>query len=364
MKNSVILLCLFVLIIFIIPLSVFSRNKNYFELNPITPKAEKTAADISSQISEEVPAAKPAVTVEKKQNNTNFYTPKYHCDYFEIYDITEKKLKKINMRDYVIGAVAAEMPPTFHDEALKAQAVASHTLAIRNRLDNMEKPDKELHGGDFSADPTRKKGYVTKETMKEMYGDKFDFYYSKLEKVCDEVMNKILLYEEEPIISVYHSTSCGVTESAENVWQHGENYLKPVKSDGDLLSPSYETIVIFSKDDTENIIKENYRDIKLDENPENWFKIVSRSPSGYVLLVDIGDVSLAGRNIREIFGLRSTDFDVEYKDNSFIFKVRGYGHGVGLSQYGADYMARQDHSWEEILKHYYTGVIIGEIKEK
>lgn len=358
MKNTIILLCLFGLIVLIIPLSVFSRNRNYSDNINIDLTIENKETDISSSYKKEIPVTKPIEAISEEI----YYDPKYKCDYFEIYDLTKKKINKISARDYVIGAVAAEMPPTFHEEALKAQAVASHTLAIRNRLHNMDNPDKNLKGADFSADPSNKKGYVTTETIKQMYGDKFPYYYSKLEKVCDEVLDDILLYKEEPIIAVYHSTSCGVTESAENVWQHEEDYLKPVESVGDILSPSYETTVLFSKDEVEKIIKENYKEIILDKDPNKWFKIINRSSSGYVLLIDVGNVSLAGRNIREMFGLRSTDFDIEYQNNSFVFKVRGYGHGVGLSQYGADYMARQNKTWDEILKHYYTDVIIGKIK--
>ena len=360
MKNIVILLCLFGLIVFIIPLSVFSRNKNYFEALG-QEKLSSSSSCSSSSKKETIPEAKPVIN-PSQNNSDKTFTPKYSCDFFEIYDKTEKKINKVSARDYVIGAVGAEMPPTFNEEALKAQAIASHTLAVRNRLYHMEHPDKSLKGGDFDADPTNRKGYVTKETLKKMYGDNFLYYYQKLENACDEVMDKILLYEKEPIISVYHSTSCGVTESAENVWQQEKNYLKPVKSEGDLLSPSYETTVIFPKEETDSIIKERYRDIKLSENPTEWFKIISRSPSGYVLLIDVGNVTLSGKNIRELFGLRSTDFDVEYKNDSFIFTVRGYGHGVGMSQYGADYMARQGLSYEEILKHYYTDVTIGAIK--
>ena len=368
MKGYLFKVLIFMLIVFIIPLSAYSRNKNYLEnIIEVSKKPDKNIVEVKSSSEENKKELK-----EDKENkiekNTNIeeslicYTPQYNCNSFNIYDITENKVIKVSAEDYVIGAVASEMPPSFHEEALKAQAVACHSLAVKQKLDHMKNPDETLWGGDFSADPSNKKGYVTKEKMKEMYGDKFDLYYGKISKACQEVINKVMLSENEPVVAVYHSASNGFTEKSENVWSGGKSYLTTVESKGDILSPNYESRKEFTENQVKEILTAAYPDINLNINAENWFKDEIRSEAGYVLNIKVGDKTIEGKKIRSLFSLRSCDFDIKYENGNFLFTVRGYGHGVGLSQYGADYMARQGASYDEILKHYYRGVVIVDIK--
>ena len=355
MKGYLHKILIFMIIIFIIPLSAYSRNKNYIE-EIIEKTGNKDKTEIKEEISSEENEEK-----QKVEQAISIYTPEYKCESFNIYDITEKKIINVSAIDYIIGAVASEMPPLFHEEALKAQAVACHTLAVKQKNDHMKNPDKNLWGGDFSADPSNKKGFVTNEKMKEMYGYKYDIYYSKIEKACKEVQNKIIISENKPIAAVYHSASNGFTENAENVWEYGESYLVSVESKGDILSPNYESNVEFTENQVKEILNGAYPDIIFSNDAENWFKNEKRSNAGYVLEVNVGDKVLKGKEIRNLFYLRSSDFDIKYENEKFLFTVRGYGHGVGLSQYGADYMARQGASYEEILKHYYQGIDIADI---
>lgn len=366
MKGYLFRILIFMLIIFIIPLSAYSRNKNYLEnIIQVSKKPNKSDIEINSSSAEDKKGVKEN---KEKEVNTDMqeavscYTPKYHCDSFNIYDTTEKRIIKVSAEDYVIGAVASEMPPSFHEEALKAQAVACHSLAVKQKLDHMKNPDENLWGGDFAADPSNKKGYVTKEKMREMYGDKYELYYGKIAKACKEVINKVMLSENEPVAAVYHSASNGFTEKSENVWTYGESYLTTVESKGDILSPNYESREEFTENQVKEILKGAYPDINLNSSAENWFKDEKRSEAGYVLNIKAGDKIIEGKKIRNLFSLRSCDFDIKYENGKFLFTVRGYGHGVGLSQYGADYMARQGASYDEILKHYYQGVVIVDIK--
>ena len=273
--------------------------------------------------------------------------------YFNILDTSTGEVNRVSERDYVCGAVAAEMPASYHTEALKAQAVAAHTYALRLREQQKQKPDEDLKGADFSADPGNLKGYMTEAGAKQFFGSNFEERWKKITDAVDEVFHYCIVYEEEPIIAAYHAISFGKTENAENVWTSAVPYLTAVESEGDKLSPDYETSVSFSCDEVRTKLKAAFPDCKLDDDPSQWFTKLECSDSGTVLNLFVGDQETTGKEIRSIFSLRSANFTVSYENDTFTFQVLGYGHAVGLSQYGADYMARQGSSWVEILLHYY-----------
>ena len=172
-------------------------------------------------------------------------------------------------------------------------------------------------------------------------------------------MNYVLTYEGEPALAVYHAISNGTTESSENAWGGAVPYLISVKSPGDILSPDYETTLSVSKKDALEILNKNGAGLN-GSYPEEWFEGAERTEAGYVDKIIIGAATFSGEKLRNIFNLRSTDFDVSYKDDEFIFTVRGYGHGVGLSQVGANYMAKEGADFREILSHYYPGTKLKE----
>ena len=280
--------------------------------------------------------------------------------YLHILDRSTGQIEKVAVIDYLYGAVAAELPPGFHSEAMKAQAVASHTYALYCR----EHPVPELGGADFSTDPSNWEGYVTKEQMLERYPDLGETYWKKITDAVDEVASTVLVYQEEPILAAYHSMSAGATEFASNVWNGTVPYLVPVDSVGDTLADQFETSVTFSAEQIRGILTEAYPDLTLDGDTRSWFQIVSRSPSGYVLTLQAGNLQISGKDLRTLLGLRSTNFTITAQTDSFLFTTKGYGHGVGLSQYGADYMARQGSGYEEILLHYYTGAQLAKAVEE
>ena len=272
---------------------------------------------------------------------------------FRIFDLETETILSVPFSDYVKGAVASEMGADFEFEALVAQGVAAFSCALYQQ---------KIHFAadyDFSAAPSQKLGYITEEKAKEIYGKNFEEKWAKISSAAEKSMQYILTYEGEPALAVYHAISNGNTESSENAWGGALPYLVSVKSPGDLLSPDYETKVSVSYETALEILNKSGAGLK-GPDPEEWFEGAKRTEAGYVDRITIGAATFSGEKIRSLFNLRSSDFDVEYKNSEFIFTVRGYGHGVGLSQVGANYMAKEGADFEEILSHYYPGT---ELKE-
>ncbi|MDL2234127.1 stage II sporulation protein D [Ruminococcaceae bacterium OttesenSCG-928-L11] len=275
---------------------------------------------------------------------------------FRIYDQTTGTVSEVGLRDYVRGAVASEMPVTFHEEALKAQAVAAHTYALRHHTLQQENPDPTLYGADFAADPSQMKGYITEEKAKQFYGETYgEVYWEKICSATDSVLSYILEYDGEPIVAAYHAMSAGRTEAADNVWNGGAGYLVPADSEGDYLAPDYEMVTTLSVEAVREAIATAYPAAVLAGDPSGWFSDIARSESGYITGVNVGGLELHGKDIRTLFDLRSHNMDIACTGTGFTFTVRGHGHGVGMSQYGADFLARQGYSFDEILEHYYQG---------
>ncbi len=262
-------------------------------------------------------------------------------------NITEMPLK-----EYLIGVVAEEMNASYHEEAIKAQIVASHTLLLYIKNKN---PD-GLDGADISGDSNTHQGFLTKEKQQEKWKDNYEANYNKIAKCVDEVIDCSLQYDGEYINAAFHSISNGNTENAKDVWGGDYPYLVSATSIGDKLSPAFQSEVKVTADDFKKALKE--KNVSYDDKPENWVKKITNTDTGMVKTIEIGDKTFTGREIRSLFSLRSSTFTCKYKDGNFIFTVSGYGHGVGMSQYGANYMAQQGFTYKEILKHYYKGVEI------
>ncbi|MBO5797010.1 MAG: SpoIID/LytB domain-containing protein, partial [Clostridia bacterium] len=197
------------------------------------------------------------------------------------------------------------------------------------------------------------------EGMRARWGDKFEEYYQKLCDAVDAVYGQRILYEGEPILAVYHAMSAESTEKSSVIWGKDLPYLQSVKSPGDTLAPTYESVVTVPVTAFAEGVKA--LGVTLSGDAAGWMDIagITRSPAGTVTAVRVGDKTLTGRQLRGAFDLRSAVFTVEYRaESGFIFTVHGYGHGVGMSQYGANCLAEQGKTWREILEYYYTGVTI------
>ena len=293
------------------------------------------------------PAAKPA---EK---------PDIRTETFSVLHSDGKTVSTIPVRDFLIYTLAAEMLPSFGEEALKAQAVASYTYFCYERDLEREKPTEALQGADFADTPVAyPEGYMPAYWVKKWGQSAYDAAYPRLAAAVDAVAGVQMQYEGKPIFAAYHAISSGTTELPEVVWASAFPYLQSVDSGLDVDAPNYETTLRL----TSEAFKEKVAGvdgIKLSGDPATWIgEDITRSAAGTVLRITVGGVALTGRECRTLLGLRSACFSVAYEDGGFTFKVHGHGHGVGMSQYGAAFLAEQGATYEEILHHYYTDVTI------
>ena len=279
-------------------------------------------------------------------------------DVFKVLNIADNRVYELTARELMIGSTAAEMYPTYHIEALKAQAAAVYSYYCVRRTSQRQNPDAALNGADFADTNDGFPIYYSVEQLRERWGDNFDAYYKKMCEAADDVEGKQLAHNGQPVLAIYHSISSGITEDAATVWGGGYPYLLPVPSPGDKLSPNYESVVSFSPEELRERIKETAAEFDPQGDAAEWLGEIEKSESGTVTGVVVGGTELTGRQLRQALGLRSYCFDVKWQDGRFYFTVYGYGHNVGMSQYGADYLARQGSNWMEILKYYYTGITI------
>ena len=256
-------------------------------------------------------------------------------------------ITEMSLREYLIGVIAAEINPAYHEEAIKAQIVAAHTKLEYTKLHKTD----ILKDADITDSPASHQGFLSEDEQKEKWGDNYKVYRAKIEECVDETINIILTYENEPINAVFHAISNGQTENASDVWGGDYPYLVSVQSAGDKLSTAYKSEVAVTSEEFKKKI--NDKSVDLSENPEKWVKKITNTDTGMVKEIVIGNKSFKGTEIRTLFGLKSSTFAIKHSDGNFIFTVCGYGHGVGMSQYGANHMAQQGFSYKEILNHYY-----------
>ncbi len=276
---------------------------------------------------------------------------------FCVYLNDEKKTVTLQRKEYLIGVVAAEMSADAHEEALKAQVLAAHTYAYRKHLQNAS-ADSEY---DITNDTTLDQGYLDINSRKEKWGEKADEFEKRISKIVDEVSDELIVYNGEPILAAYHAISSGNTETAENVWGTNYPYLQSESSVGDLLAPDYLSEVRVE----EAAFKEALTALGVAPAGESstYIGTSKKSVAGTVLSITLCGKEITGSAVREKFSLRSAAFDLKYQDGVFIFSVMGYGHGVGMSQFGADYMAKQGSTYKEILAAYYHGTNIVDLEK-
>ena len=253
-------------------------------------------------------------------------------------DIAPSQNINYELEDYVIGVVAGEMPISFPHEAIKAQAVAARTYALRAKINNPKIKYKDIQ-----------QAYISIDKMKKMWGNNFEANYNKIKNAVYSTGGIILKYENEPILAVFSSTTNGYTQECKNVWTQDLPYLSSVESKGDELSPYYSQSITIDKHKLKKIFKSDN------------IKIVKTNTAGYVEEVSIGNKTYSGDQIRTMLSLPSTSFEIVNNGNSITFNTKGYGHGVGMSQYGACYMANNGSNYIDILLHYYKGSIVTNI---
>lgn len=270
-----------------------------------------------------------------------------------IYITETESLATVTAEEYIVGCLSAQIPIDYEQEALNAQAAAAATYALRLIQDFSESGEEIPLGADLSDDASVCQPYYTPEKRLAEYGEDYEKYREKLETAALFGINTIMTYESEPIYSVYHSVSAGKTADAEYIWNREIPYLTPVESAADIGYIHYECKNEMTADKVRKLFVEYDSGIEVPADFSKWFSEFNASESGYVISTRIGSRVFSGGDIWRILGLRSSAFTVEYKNGIFTFVTRGYGHGAGLSQYGANDMAKKGATAREILLHYY-----------
>ena len=273
-------------------------------------------------------------------------------DYFKDYE-------QVKLDEYLCNVVSAEMPATFEQEALKAQAIVARTYTIYKIL------NKKHDNADICDDSTCCQAWISKDDRLAKWEE--NQRESNWQKICsavNETSGKIITYENKPIDAFFHSNSGGITEVPVNVWGGtGYPYLQSVETSGENTYTQYASEVTLSQEELINKLKEKYSDISIDFTNSDDIKILEYTESTRVKTVKFGNHEISGVEARTLFGLKSTNFEISRDGNNIKFSVKGYGHGVGMSQTGADSMAKNGSRAEEIIKHFYTGVEITEVNK-
>ena len=303
------------------------------------------------------------MTEEKKlQQNEESNIEEVKHDYskygtIKLLHTSSGQIEEISIDEYLYGVVSAEMPANFELEALKAQAVAARTYTIYQISNNKGKH----RDADICDDSTCCQAWISKENRLNRWSEQErNNNWKKIVLAVNSTAGKIITYNNEAINAFFHSNSGGKTELASNVWNSGKNlpYLQSVETSGEDGYSQYSSEVIISKTDLLEKLKKEYPDIRINFDEKESIKIIDYTESGRVRTVKFGNTEIAGTKVRSIIGLKSTNFSIKIDGDNIIFSVTGYGHGVGMSQTGADCMAKQGKKYEEILKHFYTGVEI------
>ncbi|PAB58284.1 stage II sporulation protein D [Anaeromicrobium sediminis] len=284
--------------------------------------------------------------------------------YVYVYRTKKDKVQKVEIEEYLKGVVSSEMPASFEMEALKAQAIAARSYAV-SRV-------KAYRG---KGNPGHKDSELCDDVHCQVYRDESDLrdvkpkhwmrdYYPKIEDAVESTKGLIMTYEGKPISQpLFHSTSGGKTENSEDVFTSAVPYLRSVESPYEKEAPHYTDEYVLRPSEFVAKMKKKYKDISISEkNIKSQIKIVERSEGGRILKIKIGNKIIRGRDVRSALGLRSANFSIRYGGGDIIFNTVGYGHGVGMSQWGANGMAKEGYKYDDILKHYYIGVEIMKMK--
>lgn len=277
----------------------------------------------------------------------------------EVYISKENKVEKVPLEDYVLSVVSSEMPASFHEEALKAQAVLARTFVINKMISGCS----NIKEGDI-CDTTHCQAYLDINKRKESWGKNGEEYLKKIQEAVKKTEGEILSYNEELVrYPQYFSTSSGNTEDAIAVFSEDVPYLKSVESLGEEISPKYESEVNISINDFKNKIKESIPNSTLGDNIKEEIEILNRNTGGTVDDIKIGKTIIKGKDFRKIFSLNSANFTLEFSESVVSIKCLGYGHGVGMSQWGANVMGKNGKKYDEILEHYFKGSKIEKINK-
>lgn len=270
-----------------------------------------------------------------------------------------KKVEELPLDEYLYGVVSSEMPANFKEEALKAQAVVARTFTLYKIVHNSKKHD----GADICDDSTCCQAWISKEDRLAKWKEENQTeYWNRIVNAVNSTQGKMITYNNQPINAFFHSNSGGSTEAPIDVWGgSGYPYLKSVTTAGEDAYNQYSSSVTVTQKQFTETIKKVHSDFKIDFSKKDCIKVKEYTEGNRVKTIQVGNLSLSGVEMRTLFGLRSANFKITMEKQNIKFDVTGYGHGVGMSQTGADSLANEGKNYEDIIHHFYTGVEIKDI---
>ncbi len=276
-----------------------------------------------------------------------------------VWDTVQNKMLTIPLEQYVAGVVAAEMPASYHLEALKAQAAAARTRAVFQAASFSGRGCQNHPGADICTDSTHCQAYLSQAERTEKWGASAEAYEARILRAVMETKGSILTYNGQPITVLYHAVSGGHTEDVQAVFSQSLPYLQGVKSRGEESNPKYQTVQSFTHQEVARLLNNAFPGANISpDTAALQVAVIQRTATGRADLVQVGGLTVPARDFRTALSLNSTLFTITATESSLTFTQKGYGHGVGMSQAGANAMAAAGSAWQEILTHYYTGVQI------
>ena len=279
-----------------------------------------------------------------------------------VFNNNDSVIDKAELEEYLIGVVAAEMPYSFNEEALKAQAVAARTFAV-SRARGLYGSFSEHFGADVCTDSSHCQSWISMDEFLENRGD--EAAWQRISEAVEKTNNMVMTYAGELINPLYHSNSGGATENIEAVWSRlGEvPYLKSVYSPDESTYNEFENSTVFTWDEIKNKVKNKYPKVEFKNDPAQDLEIISHNHSGRIEKIRLGSVEMTGTELRELLQLRSTNLEFDFPDEKSVkITSKGFGHGVGMSQCGADALGKKGYTYIEILEFYYTGISVEELR--
>lgn len=296
----------------------------------------------------------------KRSDYINHETIDKNSPQITIYNHKLGKNQKMNLEEYLYGVLSGEMPSEFDMEALKAQAVAARTYVLYKEKNEVSNKHKDAV---VCTDFNHCQEFKSEKELEELKGEKWmKESYPKIKKAVDETKGHVVMHDDEYILPLYFSTSSGKTENSEEVFSEKTPYLRSVDSPYDDASPKYISSTEIKNDTFVKTLKRNFEGLNLNQKKlSSQIKIIERSEGGSIEKIIVGNQELKGRDLRSLFNLNSSNFNIEFNKDEVIFNVKGFGHGVGMSQWGADGMAKEGFFYYEILNHYYTDTTVKDI---
>ena len=304
----------------------------------------------------------PTNSSEVKEENNTVEESTYDYKKYGTIRLLHKKtetVEEVAIDEYLYHVVSAEMPADYEMEALKAQAIVARTYTVYKAL------NPKHANADICDDSTCCQAWISKEDRLARWEEsKRESNWQKIQQCVNETKGKIITYQNQPINAFFHANSGGKTELPVNVWGgSGLPYLQVVETAGEEGYSQYASEVTLSYNKIIDKLKAKYQDIQINFEDDEDIKILEYTDSNRVKTIKFGNHQISGVEARSIFGLKSTNFEIQKQDNQIKFSVKGYGHGVGLSQTGADSLAKQGKNYEDIIHHFYADVEIKEIND-